>query len=147
MRILLGLLADAASTGEFGKLHIHGEFQNIYAPELPARHGSLAIVARFRAGADEVPPDGMVGFRFEVVGPPKETSAGSQRSPEFKVLFQRVSLLPESEPFEALLIMQLEGLVLNRYGQHEVQFFRDGGLVGSIGFTVSRPTARKRGNP
>lgn len=54
MDVDLALLCDAATVDASGKLNILGIFDRIGVKELPARHGRLALVLRFRGDVSDV---------------------------------------------------------------------------------------------
>jgi hypothetical protein len=54
MEIDLALMADAATVDGTGKLSVLGIFDQIAAPQFPARHGRIALVLRFSTAAGDL---------------------------------------------------------------------------------------------
>ena len=135
MRLDLGLLADDAVKDVFGKLYIFGEFRYILAPQIPARHGRLAIIARFEADAVEV-RDRVNVLEIEIVNQDGEPTS-LPRSPRIPMVFQTVG--PAARGLmNAPMIIKLDGLILGQYGDHRIHFFVNGAHCDSIPFHVAQ---------
>jgi len=129
----LGLLADNAHVDPSGKLYVLGEFRYIFAPTVPARHGHFAVVARWFAETIEVQGKQNV-VQLEIVeldGVPI-----LPRSPKIPVNFVPVGPLERGKS-QAQLILNLDGLILPKYGDYAIHFFVNDAYADKVNFHVA----------
>ncbi len=129
MEIQIFALCDAAADYQ-GRLSILGVFDSILANKIPAVHPQCSVALRLRLGKIE---EGKHSLTLHIVDnngnmiiPPLNGEFGFQ--------------LPPREQHGAInLVLNLQGLSFNSYGDYDVNLAIDGRQLGSIPFSVRRP--------
>jgi len=131
----LGLLADNAHVDASGKLYVLGEFRYIFAATVPARHGHFAVVARWFAETVEVQgKQNLIELEMvEMDGVPI-----LPRSPKIPINFIPVGPIERGKS-QAQLILNLDGLILPKYGDYAIHFFVNETHAGRVNFHVAPP--------
>lgn len=65
MKLLLGLVCDKASQDGQGRLHVHGQYHDLYAPGFPAKHDLTLVLVLEWPRSDQ----GRYTFTVELIGP------------------------------------------------------------------------------
>ena len=133
IKLNFGALADNAHVDASGKLYILGEFRYILAPTVPARHGHLAVVARWTATTSEL--DKTHSLEVEIVD--QDGSAIIPRSPRIEFKFAPIGPAAHGE-VQAQIVLQMDGLLLPKFGNHAINFWVDGVTAGRIPFFVTQ---------
>jgi len=115
----LALLADDAKVDERGKLFIIGEFRYLTVTAIPARHGHLAVVARFIALVSEVRD--RANF-IQVALVDEDGGAIMPRSPKIPLAFG-ITGPADRGMAQAQLILALDGLEISKLGTHRMDFW------------------------
>ncbi len=122
-------LSDAA-TADAGKLNILGAFDTICAPALPALHPQCAIALRIRFDAIERGEHRITVNFVDADGRPIIPPANGAINVDF----------PEGQPSgSANLILNLQGLKLERYGEYSIDLAIDGRLEAHLPLFVRKP--------
>jgi hypothetical protein len=122
MKVEMFVLCDAA-TEYAGKMNILGTFDSIHARQMPAAHPHCAVAMRLRFERSERGDHRMrvnlVDADGQLVIPPLE--AGLQ-----------VRFPDEAPSFALNLILNLQGLRFNRFGEYSIDLIADGQPVASL---------------
>ncbi len=129
----LGLLADTAHVDSSGKLYVLGEFQYIMTAQVPARHGHLAVVARWLADIAEVRGK-QNALEVEIVD--GDGNPIMPRSPKLPLQFGAVGPAASGRA-HSQLVLDLDGLVLPKYGAFAIHFIVNGTHNGKVSFHVA----------
>jgi hypothetical protein len=123
MNLDLLVVADMANVDASGKFNIVGEFNLIFAAELPSPPVHLSLVTRLVAAASEGPT-----HRVEVAVVDQD---GRQfaRTPPMEATFGG-SVPGTSGDFRAQLVMRINGARFPAYGPYSFQVLVDGRFVG-----------------
>ena len=121
MNIEAFLLCDCATQGQ-GKLNVLGAFDSIYAAKVPAMHPACTIAARIRFSNVE---QGDHKIRINVID-----DDGSPIGPDLeKTISVRV---PQNDNSSVInLILNIQGLNLQKYGSYRFDLAIDGRLEAS----------------
>jgi hypothetical protein len=65
MRLLLGLVCDSASQDREGRVHVRGQYHDLYAPGFPAKHDLTLVLVLEWPRSDQ----GRYTFTVELLGP------------------------------------------------------------------------------
>lgn len=128
MEMIFGVIADAVNESKEGKLNIAGEFNGIWAAEVPLLYPGMVVFARFHAriaeGADH---HGRVSLVDD------DGAEVLQKSPPIPMKF-----IPggPGKPLRAQVILQIASLRLPKFGDYEYHFLIDDQFVGSVPFSV-----------
>ena len=133
MELNLGVLADSANVDANGKLYILGEFRYIMAAAVPAQHGRLAVVARFVADTVEV--RGREN-NIEVEMVDVDGQVAMPRSPKIPLKFSPVGPADRGKA-QAQVILNMEGLLLPKYGDYAIHFIVNDRHTGKVVFHVT----------
>jgi hypothetical protein len=133
----LGLLADHAQMSADGKLNILGEFEVIYSPQVPTRHGPFFVVVRWQADLSDV-RDGNPMLQIEVVdedGVPVVPKTA-------KLPLQFAQQIAPKNKVRAQALLTFQFLELPKYGDYAIHFFINDQPTGSISFhLLAKPGA------
>lgn len=122
-------LCDAAADYQ-GRLSILGIFDAIFAENLPALHPQCTVALRIRFSKVE---EGRHGLTLHIVD-----SDGNMIIPPLNGDFG--IQLPGNEQHGTInLVLNLQGLPLNRYGEYAVNLAIDNHELDSLPFWVKRP--------
>lgn len=136
MRVVFNMLADTANFTAEGKLNIAGEYNSIYARQLPAVLASTISVVRIEAVGQE---SGNHVARLEIVAPDNQ-SVLALLEHSFSFPTPSTSALPE----RINLLSVLQGLILPVYGRYELRVGVDGKNLDVTPFAVlSTPTVQQ----
>jgi hypothetical protein len=128
----VGLLADNAHVDGNGKLYVLGEFRYIFAASVPALHAQMAVVARWVAPTMEV-KDKQHTIELEMVD--QDGRGVLPRSPKIPLGFSEIGPVEYGQS-QALLILQMAGLLLPKYGNFAINFIVNDVNNGSVRFHV-----------
>ena len=108
-------------------------FDQIQAPNLPARHPRLCVVARFRAHKTEV---GRKQARVVIMDADGAETAAVQGNLEFTEPIDRLETT-------ATLVVNFDNLNFEDYGPYSAHVLLDGNEMHRMGFEVSRTSGRR----
>lgn len=135
-----GLLADHAYVDKSGgsKFYILGEFRYINAPTVPAQHERCVVAARWTADLVEV-RDRQNTIQIEIVD--EDANLVLPRAEAMPLNFGPIGPAEQSKA-HAQLVVNIEGLLLPKYGAYSIHFIINGTHNGSVGFylTQTSPT-------
>jgi hypothetical protein len=126
MNIEAFLLCDAATDSQ-GKLNLLGAFDNIYATQLPAKHPACTIAVRIRFEKIE---DGNHSVKIQIID---YDGKNIGPKPEGNI---SVHTKPDLDSSVANLILNIQGLILEKYGKYRIDLAIDGQVKASLPFTV-----------
>lgn len=135
----LGLLADNAHVDANGKLYILGEFRYVFAASVPARHGQFYVVARWEADTAELRG---VDSALEIEIVDGDGQPIMPRSPQIPLTFGPIGEAARGR-VQSQVILQMQGLVLPKYGDYVFHFFVNGVANGKVAFYVASPPPQK----
>ena len=130
MNIEAFLLCDAA-TQQQGKLNVLGAFDTIFAKKVPTVHPACSVATRIRFEKVE---DGNHSVRIQIIdqdakniGPKLEGNISVQTGPGL-------------DSSVANLILNIQGLKFERYGQYRIDLAIDGNIKASLPLRVNEPS-------
>jgi len=128
MEIEVFTLCDAAADYQ-GRLSILGIFDTIFAENLPALHPQCSVALRLRLSKVEEGKHSLtlhiVDYDGKMIIPPLTGEFGIQ--------------LPGNDRHGVInLVLNLQGLPINRYGEYAVNMAIDGRELGSLPFSVKQ---------
>jgi hypothetical protein len=129
MNIEAFLLCDFASD-EHGKLTVVGAFDSIFANKMPTAHPACSVAARLRFDRIE---EGEHKVRVDVVdedGKPVVSRLDGQIS---------VHMRENVSSSAVNLVLHLQRVKFEKYGQYSINLAIDGKVEGSLPFTVRQP--------
>jgi hypothetical protein len=132
MRVVFSLLADAANVSVEGKLNLAGEYNSVYAPQLPALLVSTMMVVRLEAAAGD---GGDHIVTVQIIAPDGQTML-AQAAQAFQFAAENPGPLPQ----RFNLFSTLQGLLLPSHGRYELRVAVDGQVLDVTAFLV-QPTA------
>ena len=106
-------------------------FDQIHAPDLPARHPRLCVVARFRAHKTEI---GQKQARVVIMDADGAETAAVQGIVDFTDTLDRLETT-------ATLVVNFDNLTFNHYGPYAAHVLLDGNEMHRMPFEVSQPPA------
>ncbi|MHC4906307.1 MAG: DUF6941 family protein [Planctomycetota bacterium] len=116
------LLCDAA-TDQNGKLNVLGAFDNIFAKETPVRHRGCSIAARIRFSKIEAGDHSVEIFIVDADG----NSIGPKLEGGISVR------IGDNAPDAVVnLILNMQNLEFQRYGQYQIDLAIDGAVLASL---------------
>lgn len=129
MEIEVFTLCDAAADYQ-GRLSILGIFDTIFATKLPAVHPHCAVALRIKFSKVEEGKHSLtlhiVDYDGKMVIPPLNGEFGIQ--------------LDENDQHGMFnLVLNLQGLSFNRYGEYAINLAMDSHELGSLSFWVKQP--------
>ena len=130
MRIEVFALCDAA-TGDFGKLSMLGAFDTIWAPKAPVVHAQCAVALRVRFERSE-PGEHKVTVRF-VDGDGKNVIPPAQGA-------ITINFTGDQTSASANLILNIQGLKIDKLGEHQIDLAIDGQQMASLPLFVKERT-------
>jgi hypothetical protein len=128
MNIEAFLLCDAA-TDQQGKLNVLGVFDNIWAKKVPAMHPFCAIVARIRFDKDK-DKEGNHPIRIRIID-----EDGKPIDPKLEGNVN-VSIGDDVDSISTNIILNIQGLKFEKYGQYRIDLAVDNQPKGSLPFHV-----------
>ena len=126
MNIEAFLLCDAA-TDQQGKLNTLGAFDNIFAKKVPTVHPACAVVARIRFEKIE---EGRHPIRIHIID-----EDGKSIGPKLQGNIN-VSIGDKVDSMTANIVLNIQRLKLEKYGQYRVDLAIDNQIKGSLPFHV-----------
>ena len=126
MNIEAFLLCDAA-TDQQGKLNILGAFDNIFAKKMPTIHPACAVVARVRFEKIE---EGGHPIRIHIID-----EDGKPIGPKLEVNVN-VSIGDDVDSAVTNIVLNIQGLKFEKYGQYRIDIAIDNQIKGSLPFHV-----------
>ena len=128
MNIEAFLLCDAA-TEQQGKLNVLGAFDKIWAKQLPVKHPACSVVTRIRFEKIE---DGNHSVKIQIID-----QDGKNIGPKLEGNIS-VRTRPELDSSVANLVLNIQGLKFEKYGQYRIDLAIDGRQEGSLPFNVRK---------
>ena len=128
MKLEIFTLCDAA-TDERGKLNIVGAFDRIISASVPAVHSSCSLVARVLLEGEEKHLEHTISINF--LDPSKKVFIKTN-SGRFRVKPEE----DEQATARANIIMDIQGMKLDEYGDYEIQLSIDDELHATTPFYV-----------
>ncbi len=128
MKIEMLAICDAATDYQ-GRLNVLGVFEGIAAPKTPVIRDRCCIVTRMRFTSDEA---GAHQLKISL-----RNSKGIQLMPEMKANFS-VKAPPNRPSIAVNMVLNLNKLKIDEFGNHEIALFLDDVLQGSVPLTVAR---------
>jgi hypothetical protein len=136
MQMEMFAIVDAA-TESGGKLNVLGAFDTLYAPKVPSVHPQCAVVARIRFTQ---PEKGKHAIAVRI-----EDEAGKALLPPLRG--ELTIAVGGTQPSGAVnLIMNIQGLKVEHYGQHMIRLEVDGNVCASIPLFVNEPPSSAKPN-
>jgi hypothetical protein len=126
MNIEAFLLCDCA-TDSAGKLNVLGAFDSIYAKTVPVVHPACTLAARVRFSKIE---EGEHKIRVDIID-----ADGKAVVPRLDGKIS-VQIRGETDSAVTNLILNLQRIKLERYGEYRIDLAIDGELRGSLPFNV-----------
>jgi hypothetical protein len=126
MNIEAFLLCDAA-TDQQGKLNVLGAFDNILTKKVPAMHPACAVVARVRFEKIE---EGGHPIRIHIID-----EDGKPIGPKLEVNVN-VSIGDDVDSAVTNIVLNIQGLKFEKYGQYRIDIAIDNQIKGSLPFHV-----------
>jgi len=126
MNIEAFLLCDAA-TDQQGKLNILGAFDNIFVKRVPYMHPSCAIAARIRFEKNE---EGNHPIRIHIID---EDGKSIGPNPQGNI---NISIGDDVDSGVANIVLNIQRLNLEKYGQYRIDLFIDNQPKGSLPFYI-----------
>lgn len=126
MNIEAFLLCDAA-TDQQGKLNVLGAFDNIWAKEVPTMHPACAIAARIRFEKVE---EGNHPIRIHIID-----EDGKPIGPNLQGAIN-VKVVGDVDSSVANIVLNIQRLKLEKYGQYRIDLAIDNQIQGSLPFYV-----------
>ena len=132
IKLDFALIADSAHVDKSGKFHIDGEFRYINSSTVPAQHPKCAVVARWIADLVEV-RDRENTIEVEIVD--EDANPITPRSPQRPLNFSAIGPARMGKA-HAQLVLNIEGLILPKYGDYSIHFIVNGTHNGNVRFHV-----------
>jgi len=126
MNIEAFLLCDAA-TDQQGKLNVLGAFDNIWTKKVPAIHPACAVVARIRFEKIE---EGNHPIRIHIID---EDGKSIGPNPQGNI---NVSIGDDVDSSVANIVLNIQRLKFEKYGQYRADLAIDNQIKGSLPFYV-----------
>ena len=126
MNIEAFLLCDAA-TDQQGKLNILGAFDNILAKKMPTMHPACAVAARIRFEKIE---EGSHPIRIHIID-----EDGKSIGPNLQGNIN-VNIGDDVDSRAANIVLNIQRLKLEKYGQYRIDLAIDNQIKGSLPFHV-----------
>lgn len=137
--VQLACLADAANLSQEGKLNILGEFNNIFADQVPVTWPLMVFVAKIQVSAG----DGQtIHFSLRVVG-----EDGQLISQQSEMQLQLPPNLPAGETPGVPLILHIMNATFPEFGAYDFELRGNGTLIKSIPLTVRPIPQQASGSP
>ena len=127
------LLCDDA-TNQQGKLNVLGAFDNIFARKTPVVHSACAIACRARFDRTE---EGEHNIRLNVVD-----TDGKDIMPPMKGNI-KVRIGPDVESTAVNLILNLQRMRLERFGEYQIDLYVDEAHAATLPFYVRQLPERQ----
>ena len=124
MNIEAFLLCDAA-TDQQGKLNVLGAFDNIFTKEVPTMHPACAVAARIRFEKIE---EGSHPIRIRIID-----EDGKAIVPDLQGNIN-VSIGDKADSMTANIVLNLQRLKLEKYGQYRIDLAIDNQIMSSLPF-------------
>jgi hypothetical protein len=123
MQLKFAMLADWAGETREGKLVISGEFDTIFAPQVPAVHPSMYFVARLHANITEGSDHTLV---LSLISPAQETIVQTDEIP--------FAFLPSGpgRPLKGQVIVHVSPLELPAIGKYHFELRVDNRLMETV---------------
>ena len=122
MNIEAFLLCDAA-TDQQGKLNVLGAFDNIFAKKVPTAHPACAVAARIRFEKIE---EGSHPIRIHIID-----EDGKSIGPKLQGNMN-VSIGDDVDSRAANIVLNIQRLKLEKYGQYRIDLAIDNQIKGSL---------------
>lgn len=129
MDIEVFTICDSASDYA-GRLCLLGVFDAFMTPQVPYVHPHCTVAVRIRVAQVE---QGDHRLTLHIVD-----DDGNMIAPPLEGGFN-VVVPPNERSAKINLVLNLEGLQLNRYGHFEINFAVDGHAMGTVSFVVRQP--------
>ena len=126
MNIEAFLLCDAA-TEQQGKLNILGAFDNIFTKKVPTVHPACAVAARIRFEKIE---EGSHPIRIHIID-----EDGKSIGPKLQGNIN-VSVRDDVDSTTANIVLNIQGLKFEKYGQYRIDLAIDNQIMGSLPFNL-----------
>ncbi len=126
MNIEAFLLCDAA-TDQQGKLNVLGAFDNIWTKKVPTVHPACAVVARVRFEKIE---EGSHPIRIHIID-----EDGKPIGPNLQGTVN-VNVGSDMDSGIANIVLNIQGLKFEKYGQYRIDIAIDNQIKGSLPFHV-----------
>jgi hypothetical protein len=126
MNIEAFLLCDAA-TQQQGKLNVLGAFHNIWAKQLPVKHPACSVAMRIRFEKIE---DGNHSVKIQIID-----QDGKHIGPKLEGNIS-VQTIPELDSSVVNLVINIQGLKFEKYGQYRIDLAIDNQIMGSLPFNL-----------
>jgi hypothetical protein len=126
MNIEAFLLCDAA-TDQQGKLNVLGAFDNIWTKKVPTVHPACAVVARVRFEKIE---EGSHPIRIHIID-----EDGKPIGPNLQGTVN-VNVGGDMDSGIANIVLNIQGLKFEKYGQYRIDIAIDNQIKGSLPFHV-----------
>lgn len=108
MNVALGLVCDEAHQDREGRLHIRGQYLDLYAPGFPAKHDLTLVLVLEWPREDQ----GRFNFVVELVGPSGKPSLRGEGYTEV------VATAPSAPPARTTYLQPLEDVVFPEAGTY-----------------------------
>ena len=129
MNVEVSALCDAATDSQ-GKLNLLGTFDSIWAATLPARHPQCSVTVRLRFSRIE---DGEHKITIHLVD-----EDGKLIVPPLDANLQ-VRFAEEEQTAVANLVLNIQGMNIEKYGEYSVNLAVDGRQEASLPLFVRKP--------
>lgn len=136
MELKFALVADHVAETREGKLIIVGEFDVVWAPEIPAQFGPFYLVLRLEARVSEGTDHKIKVGLFDADG-----QEVIPMSPELTVRFGSTG---PGYPLRAQITVHFAAAQFPAYGDYEFHIIVDGRFLGSVPIRVLRPNQPSR---
>lgn len=133
MKIEIFTLCDAATDYQ-GRLNLLGVFEGVAAPKTPVVRDRCCIVTRLRFTAEEA---GSHQLKINI-----RNSKGIHLMPEMRAEFG-VKMPANRNSVAVNMILNLNKLKIDEFGNHEIGLFMDDVLKGTIPLTVARAMKKR----
>lgn len=112
MELLLATVCDDASVDDDGKLHVHGIFNELYAPGFPAKQEAMVLVAVLEWEREDA---GRYAFRIDLVSPAGKPTLTVDGHTEVD------PRPPDRPPARTRVVMPLEEVVFPEPGRYAIR--------------------------
>lgn len=129
----LSLVADHAQADSGGKLYIVGEFRYMYSKDVPVYHPHFSVVGRWQADTVAV-RDRENSIEIEIVD--QDGNPIAPRSPKLPLKFSSAGKADYGKS-QAVMIANLQGLMLQKHGEHVIHFIVNDAHCGRVAFYLS----------
>ena len=120
------LLCDAA-TDQQGKLNILGAFDSLFAKQMPVIHPACAVAMRVRFEKIE---NGSHPVRIQIID-----EDGKSIGPDLQASVN-INIGPDADSTVTNLILNIQRLKLEKFGQYRIDLAIDNQIKGSLPFYV-----------